>query len=44
MSDAEVSKPDTVNVAAVFVSEVEELGMQFADSSLEADCPSGVGV
>jgi UDP-N-acetylmuramoylalanine--D-glutamate ligase len=35
---------DYVHRAAVFVSEVEELGMQFADSSLEADCPSGVGV
>lgn len=34
---------DYVHRAAVFVSEVEELGMQFADSSLESDCPSGVG-
>jgi UDP-N-acetylmuramoylalanine--D-glutamate ligase len=33
---------DYVHRAAVFVSEVEELGMQFADSSLEADCSSGV--
>ena len=35
---------DYVHRAAVFVSEVEELGMQFSDSNLEADCPSGVGV
>jgi UDP-N-acetylmuramoylalanine--D-glutamate ligase len=34
---------DYVHRAAVFVSEVEELGMQFSDSNLEADCPSGVG-
>jgi UDP-N-acetylmuramoylalanine--D-glutamate ligase len=34
---------DYVHRAAVFVSEVEELGMQFSDSSLEANCPSGVG-
>ena len=34
---------DYVHRAAVFVSEVEELGMQFSDSSLEADCSSGVG-
>jgi UDP-N-acetylmuramoylalanine--D-glutamate ligase len=33
---------DYVHRAAVFVSEVEELGMQFSDSSLEADCSSGV--
>ncbi len=33
---------DYVHRAAVFVSEVEELGMQFADSSLESGCPSGV--
>jgi UDP-N-acetylmuramoylalanine--D-glutamate ligase len=35
---------DYVHRAAVFVSEVEELGMQFSDSSLEADCSSGVSV
>ena len=34
---------DYVHRAAVFVSEVEELGMQFAESNLESDCPSGVG-
>jgi UDP-N-acetylmuramoylalanine--D-glutamate ligase len=28
--------------AAVFVSEVEELGMQFSSPSIETDCPSGV--
>jgi UDP-N-acetylmuramoylalanine--D-glutamate ligase len=33
---------DYVHRAAVFVSEVEELGMQFSDSSLEVDCSSGV--
>jgi UDP-N-acetylmuramoylalanine--D-glutamate ligase len=33
---------DYVHRAAVFVSEVEELGMQFSDSGLEADCSSGV--
>jgi UDP-N-acetylmuramoylalanine--D-glutamate ligase len=33
---------DYVHRAAVFVSEVEELGMQFSDSNLEADCSSGV--
>ena len=33
---------DYVHRAAVFVSEVEELGMQFTNSSLEADCSSGV--
>jgi UDP-N-acetylmuramoylalanine--D-glutamate ligase len=33
---------DYIHRAAVFVSEVEELGMQFSDSSLEADCSSGV--
>lgn len=33
---------DYVHRAAVFVSEVEELGMQFSDSSLEADCSPGV--
>jgi UDP-N-acetylmuramoylalanine--D-glutamate ligase len=33
---------DYVHRAAVFASEVEELGMQFSDSSLEADCSSGV--
>ena len=33
---------DYVHRAAVFVSEVEELGMQLSDSSLEADCSSGV--
>jgi len=33
---------DYVHRAAVFVSEVEDLGMQFSDSSLEADCSSGV--
>ena len=33
---------DYVQRAAVFVSEVEELGMQFSDSSLEADCSPGV--
>jgi len=33
---------DYVHRAAVFVSEVEELGMQFSDFSLEADCSSGV--
>jgi UDP-N-acetylmuramoylalanine--D-glutamate ligase len=33
---------DYVHRAAVFVSEVEELGMQFSDSSLEADYSSGV--
>jgi UDP-N-acetylmuramoylalanine--D-glutamate ligase len=33
---------DYIHRAAVFVSEVEELGMQFCDSSLEADCSSGV--
>jgi UDP-N-acetylmuramoylalanine--D-glutamate ligase len=35
---------DYVHRADVFVSEVEELGMQFSDSSLEADCSSGVSV
>jgi len=34
---------DYIHRAAVFVSEVEELGMQFSDSSLDADCSSGVG-
>jgi UDP-N-acetylmuramoylalanine--D-glutamate ligase len=34
---------DYIHRAAVFASEVEELGMQFSDSSLEADCSSGVG-
>ena len=33
---------DYIHRAAVFVSEVEELGMQFSDSSLEADCSPGV--
>jgi UDP-N-acetylmuramoylalanine--D-glutamate ligase len=33
---------DYIHRAAVFVSEVEELGMQFTDSSLEADCSPGV--
>lgn len=33
---------DYVHRAAVFVSEVEELGMQFSGSSLEADYSSGV--
>jgi len=33
---------DYIHRAAVFVSEVEELGMQFFDSSLDADCSSGV--
>jgi UDP-N-acetylmuramoylalanine--D-glutamate ligase len=33
---------DYVHRAAVFVSEVEELGMKFSDSNLEADCSSGV--
>jgi len=33
---------DYVHRAAVFVSEVEELGMQFSGSSLEVDCSSGV--
>jgi UDP-N-acetylmuramoylalanine--D-glutamate ligase len=33
---------DYIHRAAVFVSEVEELGMQFSDSSLEANCSSGV--
>jgi UDP-N-acetylmuramoylalanine--D-glutamate ligase len=33
---------DYVHRAAVFVSEVEELGMQFSDSGIEADCSSGV--
>jgi UDP-N-acetylmuramoylalanine--D-glutamate ligase len=33
---------DYVHRAAVFVSEVEDLGMQFSDSNLEADCSSGV--
>jgi UDP-N-acetylmuramoylalanine--D-glutamate ligase len=33
---------DYIHRATVFVSEVEELGMQFSDSSLEADCSSGV--
>jgi len=34
---------DYIHRAAVFASEVEELSMQFSDSSLEADCSSGVG-
>jgi UDP-N-acetylmuramoylalanine--D-glutamate ligase len=34
---------DYIHRAAVFVSEVEELGMQFSDSSLEVDCLPGVG-
>ena len=34
---------DYVHRANVFVSEVEELGMQFSSPSLETDCPSGVG-
>jgi UDP-N-acetylmuramoylalanine--D-glutamate ligase len=33
---------DYVHRATVFVSEVEELGMQFSNSGLEADCSSGV--
>ncbi len=33
---------DYAHRAAVFVSEVEELGMQFSDTGLEADCSSGV--
>jgi len=33
---------DYVHRAAVFVSEVEELGMQFSGSSLEVDCSPGV--
>jgi UDP-N-acetylmuramoylalanine--D-glutamate ligase len=33
---------DYIHRAAVFLSEVEELGMQFSDSSLEADCSPGV--
>jgi UDP-N-acetylmuramoylalanine--D-glutamate ligase len=33
---------DYTHRAAVFLSEVEELGMQFSDSSLEADCSPGV--
>lgn len=33
---------DYVHRATVFVSEVEELGMQFATPGLETDCPSGV--
>jgi UDP-N-acetylmuramoylalanine--D-glutamate ligase len=33
---------DYIHRAAVFASEVEELGMQFSDSSLEADCSPGV--
>ena len=33
---------DYIHRAAVFVSEVEELGMQFSDSSLESDYSSGV--
>ena len=33
---------DYIHRAEVFVAEVEELGMQFADTNLESDCPSGV--
>ena len=33
---------DYMHRAAVFVAEVEELGMQFADTNLESDCSSGV--
>jgi UDP-N-acetylmuramoylalanine--D-glutamate ligase len=33
---------DYIHRAAVFASEVEELGMQFTDSSLEADYSPGV--
>jgi UDP-N-acetylmuramoylalanine--D-glutamate ligase len=33
---------DYVHRATVFVAEVEELGMQFSNPSLETDCPSGV--
>jgi UDP-N-acetylmuramoylalanine--D-glutamate ligase len=33
---------DYVHRAAIFVSEVEELSMQFSSSSLETDCASGV--
>ena len=33
---------DYVHRATVFVSEVEELSMQFSSPSLETDCPSGV--
>ena len=33
---------DYVHRANVFISEVEELGMQFSSPGLETDCPSGV--
>ena len=33
---------DYMHRAAVFLAEVEELGMQFADTNLESDCSSGV--
>jgi UDP-N-acetylmuramoylalanine--D-glutamate ligase len=33
---------DYMHRAAVFVAEVEELGMQFADTNLESNCSSGV--